>query len=79
MKKNNQIIGFCRINDNASPFIAQNIYWAPLFQHDLGGIGPLGIDSNERNNGYGLAIVQAALYYLQERKIKTIVIDWTTF
>ncbi|MBS4208192.1 GNAT family N-acetyltransferase [Bacillus sp. FJAT-50079] len=79
LKKNDQIVGFCRINDRASPFIAQNVYWAPLFQEELGGIGPLGIDANERGHGYGLAIVQAALYYLQQRQINTMVIDWTTF
>lgn len=77
IKKNNQIIGFCIINDSCSPFIAQNVYWSPLFETEIGGIGPLGIDKEERKQGYGLAIVQAAVVYLQERGIETIVIDWT--
>lgn len=77
LKKKGKIIGFCRINDSNSPVIAQNVYWAPLFNEELGGIGPLGIDSNERKNGYGLFIVEAAIAYLRERNIDSIVIDWT--
>lgn len=77
VKKKGQIIGFCRINDSHSPFIAQNVYWSPLFEQEVGGIGPLGIDANEQKQGYGLAIVQAAIAYLQERNTETIIIDWT--
>ncbi len=77
LEKEGEMIGFCRINDASSPFIAQNTYWAPLFEDELGGIGPLGIDREHRKNGYGLAIVQAGTYFLQERGIKRIVIDWT--
>ncbi|OCA85884.1 acetyltransferase [Bacillus sp. FJAT-27225] len=77
IKKAGEIIGFCRINDPDSPFIAQNVYWAPLFKEPLGGIGPLGIDRLERKNGYGLAVVEAAVCYLRERKINRIIIDWT--
>ncbi|MEK5069903.1 GNAT family N-acetyltransferase [Sporosarcina sp. FSL K6-1508] len=77
VKKKGQIIGFCRINDSHSPFIAQNVYWSPFFEQKVGGIGPLGIDANEQKQGYGLAIVQAAMAYLQERNIETIIIDWT--
>lgn len=77
LKKKGKIIGFCRINDPQSPFIAQNVYWSPLFDDDLGGAGPLGVDANERGQGYGLAIVEAGLAYLRQRDIKRIVIDWT--
>lgn len=77
LKKAGEIIGFCRINDDKSPMIAQNVYWAPLFGETLGGIGPLGIDQKERGNGYGLAVVQAGIYFLRERNIKRIAIDWT--
>ena len=79
LKKKDRIIGFCRINDADSPFIAQNVYWSPLFEESVGGIGPLGIDPEEQKQGYGLGIVQAAMAYLQDRKIETIIIDWTIF
>lgn len=77
LKKRGEIIGFSRINDINSPFIAQNVYWSPLFKDELGGIGPLGIDYHERGNGYGLGIVKAAIAMLRNRGIKKIVIDWT--
>lgn len=77
LKKNKDIIGFCRINDANSPYIAQNVYWSPLFNTEVGGIGPLGIAEAERKNGYGIAIVQAAMAFLQERNIKSMIIDWT--
>lgn len=77
LKKDREIIGFCRINDDQSPMIAQNVYWAPLFAETLGGIGPLGVDQKERGKGYGLAVVQAGVHYLRNRDINRIVIDWT--
>jgi len=77
LKKEGEISGFCRINDVNSPFIAQNIYWAPLFKEELGGIGPLGIDEAERGRGYGIGIVEAGIRVLRNRGIDQIVIDWT--
>lgn len=77
LKKSGQIKGFCRLNDGKSPFIAQNVYWAPLFAEELGGIGPLGIDPEERGRGYGLGIVEAAISLLRRRGIQRIIIDWT--
>lgn len=77
IKKAGKLIGFCRTNDASSPFITQNVYWAPLFTEALGGIGPLCVDAAERGHGYGLAIVQAGIAFLRQRGIKHIVIDWT--
>lgn len=77
LKKAERIIGFCRINDPQSKQIAQNVYWSPLFSDGLGGMGPLGIDPDERGKGYGLAIVQAGTAILSQRGLKHIVIDWT--
>jgi GNAT superfamily N-acetyltransferase len=76
-KENGQIIGFCRINDSKSPIIMGNINWAPLFEGEVGGIGPLGVDAKKRKNGYGLAVVEAAVAFLRERGIRHMVIDWT--
>ena len=76
-RKEKRIIGFCRINDSKSPMIGPNVYWAPLFKGEVGGVGPLGIDKNERKNGYGLAIVEAGISFLRERHIDNIIIDWT--
>ena len=77
LKRGSKVIGFCRINDAHSPFIAQNVYWAPLFAEELGGAGPLGVDANERGQGFGLGIVEAGIAFLRQRGIRHIVIDWT--
>lgn len=69
--------GFCRINDSKSPLIAQNVYWSPLFEGELGGIGPLGIARNVRGHQYGLDLVKAAANELMRRGADSIVIDWT--
>lgn len=76
-EREGEIVGFCRINDGQSPIRAQNVYWAPLFAGELGGIGPLGIDDACRGLGYGLAIVQAGIHFLRERGVDHIVIDTT--
>ncbi|MFD2750421.1 GNAT family N-acetyltransferase [Virgibacillus siamensis] len=78
LKKSERIIGFCRINDRDAPLIAQNVYWDPLFNQKVGGIGPLGIDPNEQKKGYGIEIVKAAISFLQKRSIDTFIIDWTS-
>lgn len=78
MEKDEEIIGFCRINDDASPIIGPNVYWKKLFDQPIGGIGPLGIQRSERGNGYGLLIVAQAMNYLIEREITALIIDWTT-
>lgn len=75
--KDKEIVGFCRINDHQSPFIAQNVYWAPHFEEPLGGIGPLGVSSAERGQGYGFGVVQAGIYFLRQRGLGLLVIDWT--
>lgn len=77
LERQGEIVGFCRINDAKSPFIAQNVYWAPLFARELGGIGPLGIDPAHRGSGLGLALVQAGIAMLRQRGIQQIAIDWT--
>ncbi|MHA6484182.1 GNAT family N-acetyltransferase [Paenibacillus sp. strain BS8-2] len=79
LERDGDMIGFCRINDEHSPLLAQNIYWAPTFEDPLGGIGPLGIDESYRGYRYGISIVQAAIHYLLQRGTRSIVIDTTPF
>lgn len=69
--------GFCRINDSDSPVIAQNVYWSRLFDGELAGIGPLGVDRTVRGKAYGLDLVKAAANELMARGSAAIVIDWT--
>ncbi|PTQ55129.1 MAG: putative acetyltransferase [Candidatus Carbobacillus altaicus] len=78
VEKDDNIVGFCRLHDDQSPFIAQNVSWAPLFpDRRLGGVGPLGLELKARGAGYGLSMVSAALEELFQRGIEYVVIDWT--
>ncbi|MFT8870703.1 MAG: GNAT family N-acetyltransferase [Sporolactobacillus sp.] len=77
MEKQGKVIGFCRLNDAYSPLIGPNVYWARLFSDPVGGIGPLGIDPAVRGNGYGLALVRAAVAVQQMRGNARVIIDWT--
>ena len=79
LEREGSIIGFCRMNDSQSPLLAQNIYWAPLFEGELGGVGPLGIDESFRGHKYGISIVQAAIHYLLQRGVQHVVIDTTPY
>jgi len=74
---NDQLQGFCRMNDSTSPLIAQNVYWSGLFEGELGGIGPLGINRSIRGGHYGLDLVKASANELMRRNVSNIVIDWT--
>ncbi|WP_060204440.1 GNAT family N-acetyltransferase [Sporosarcina koreensis] len=69
--------GFCRVNDPQSPVIAQNVYWSALRQGEMGGIGPLGIDRAIRRHHFGIDLVKAAANELISRGVSDIVIDWT--
>lgn len=72
-----ELKGFCRINDVQSPVIAQNVYWSELIEGELGGIGPLGIDRSIRRMHFGMDLVKAAANELLVRGVDEIVIDWT--
>lgn len=72
-----ELLGFCRLNDPKSPVIAQNVYWSALRQGQLGGIGPLGIDREIRGSHFGIDLVKSAANELIGRGMTEIVIDWT--
>lgn len=77
LKKDGEIIAFCRVNDKQTSELDQNVYWADLFEEDLGGLGPLGVSADYRGLGLGRAIVEAGVYFLQQRGIQNVVINWT--
>ena len=74
---NDEIKGFCRMNDEYTPFTGANRNWSLLFQGKSGGIGPLGIHQSARKSGLGLDIVKYAINTLYDRGCRHIVIDWT--
>ncbi|SEQ68747.1 Acetyltransferase, GNAT family [Piscibacillus halophilus] len=77
LKVNDEIQGFCRMNDQDTPMIGCNVNWSELYDERVGGIGPLGVSSNVRGTGLGLDIVKVAINTLRAREAKHIIIDWT--
>lgn len=73
----NSIQGFLQTGHKNSPIIANALFWYRLFDEDYGGIGPLGVSSEVRGKGLGLALVEAGVAYLQSLGVKDCAIDWT--
>lgn len=73
----NNVIGFARANDRTSKQSHYNITWYQRFKN-LGGIGPLGVDSLYRGKDIGYDIVAMAVNTLINRGISEIIIDWTS-
>lgn len=74
--KNNEIVSFIRINTYEMDTVAYNVLFQDRF-NKLGGIGPLGVDSNQRKKGLGADMMMVAIMKLKERGICDMMIDWT--
>lgn len=72
----NTIIGFARINDQESKQQMYNINWSKRYVN-LGGIGPLGINKNQRGKGLGANIVKFGTQVLFNRGCSDVIVDWT--
>lgn len=75
--KNNIIIGFVRKNSQSTKEITHNTNWKHNYDFPIGGVGPLGILSEERGNGYGLEVVRIGMNELISNGTYNIRIDWT--
>ncbi len=74
---NGKVIAFARIHDGTYPTLFYNVNWSPRFTK-LGGIGPLGVDSEYRKKQIGYDIVSFAIQTLKQRGRQTMIIDWTS-
>ena len=74
--KNNIIISFVKVNTSEMDMVPYNVMFQNRFEK-LGGIGPLGVDGDERKSGLGLDIISVAITKLMERNVKEMIIDWT--
>jgi predicted N-acetyltransferase YhbS len=73
-----EIRGFLASWHADSPLLGSGIYWSPMLNAPVGGMGPLGIDEQVRGHGLGLALVEAGATALKQRGVAACVIDWTT-
>jgi len=74
--KNNKIISFVKVNTSNMDMVPYNVMFQNRFEK-LGGIGPLGVDGDERKSGLGVDIVSVAITKLKEKNVKEMIIDWT--
>lgn len=74
--KQKTIIGFCVSAFAQTNLRPNSINLYPLFQN-LAGIGPLGIDPEERNCGYGKTLVNQTIHRLFDRGASDVMVDWT--
>lgn len=76
LKQNEKIIGFVRWGDELSTSLPNSVNQYSSYSK-LAGIGPLGIDSNFRGHGVGLAFISNVLKELWKMKYHNISVDWT--
>ena len=74
----NTIYGFCRIGKYNTPIekIAFSLTWRNRFDK-LGGIGPLGVDSNFRKQNIAYNMIVYGINFLKENCCDCLIIDWT--
>ena len=73
---NGEIISFVRVNTSEMNMVAYNVMWQNRFEK-LGGIGPLGVDKEQRKSGLGKDVISIAINDLLEKGCKELMIDWT--
>ena len=73
---NGEIISFVRVNTSEMNMVAYNVMWQNRFEK-LGGIGPLGVDKEQRKSGLGKDVISIAINNLLEKGCKELMIDWT--
>lgn len=74
--RNSKIISFVKINTYKMDMVPYNVMFQERFEK-LGGIGPLGVDLEERKSGLGLDMLSVAISKLREKGMKEMMIDWT--
>lgn len=73
---NGEIISFVRVNTNEMNIVGYNVMWQNRFEK-LGGIGPLGVDKEQRKNGLGKDMMSIAIKDLLNKGCHEMMIDWT--
>ena len=71
-----KVVGFVRVNRKDNENISYNINWYDRFD-DLIGIGPLGVDKDERGKGISKEMLSVLLKGFANQGKNEILIDWT--
>ena len=73
-----QPVGFARCNTVDSTYKGPNVNWVNQRGELYCGLGPLGISSSYRKNGWGLYMITEIINNLRDEGYQHLVIDWTT-
>ena len=71
-----KVVGFVRVNRKENENISYNINWYDRFD-DLIGIGPLGVDKDERGKGISKEMLSVLLKGFADQGKNEVMIDWT--
>jgi len=71
------VVGFAHLFHPASRWIGPSIAWTRQAGSRVGGLGPMGLASEVRGRGLGLALLDRAMTHLVRQGVDEMVIDWT--
>lgn len=76
--ESNTIVGFCKVCSPETPINLQSysMTWRNRFAA-LGGIGPLGVDRDYRNQNIAYNMIVKSVNFLIDQKCDYMIIDWT--
>jgi GNAT superfamily N-acetyltransferase len=72
-----RLVGFCHVWSARSQTLGSSTFWLDRSDSAWGGVGPVGVHPDQRAQGLGVGVVEAALAYLRERGARRIGVDWT--
>lgn len=75
--ENGRILGAAHIYTPESALIGSPVYWLAAQKEGYGGLGPIGVEGEQRGRGIGLALLAAGLEELRRRGARQGGIDWT--
>lgn len=75
--KNDTVVGFMRMSTISDSMWSYSLTWYHRF-HNLGGLGPLGVDKDYRKQGIFDDMMNYGLNFFRKQGIKEVIIDWTS-
>ncbi|KAF9889023.1 hypothetical protein FE257_008000 [Aspergillus nanangensis] len=69
-------VGWTLMLDPSSPMLQKNWAFPPLCGAKTGLIGCVGVDTEHRKGGIGLALVSHAIEYMKQQGIEGVFVDW---
>lgn len=71
-------LGFAAAHRPDDALLGHSLTWHSALPGPAGGLGPLGVDPEQRGRGLGLRLVSAGLAWHHVRGARDVILDWTT-